>query len=314
MMLTRQQHRLSNIARVANRSSARRKLQPSQYKHNISSAPRNVSFRAISHAATFIPHGPWYYSNSSSTGFITQTDAETGVRTLACSVQVQQHKESLVRRLIRKLLEWAALLKDSILITARSSVIVIRLSPLLILTPAAILSSRKWDDESKMNASIISDTSWWYCRYTIQQLGPAFVKMAQWASTRRDLFPANVCNRLSELHDSNIVHSWSYTRKVLRQMFGEDLNGLEIINKNDDVVGSGSVAQVYRGIIHDPTTKTQKCVAVKILHPNIKQKMERDIMLMKRIANIIGTCTIRVFGKRYFSHCHTVHLTLLFIL
>ena len=65
------------------------------------------------------------------------------------------------------------------------------------------------------------------------------------------------------------------------------MNGLEV--RNSDVIGSGSVAQVYRGSIHDPVTNSHKSVAVKILHPNIEEKMERDIIMMTRIANVIGT-------------------------
>ena len=294
MMLTRQ-HRLSNIARVANRSSVRGTFQSSQYNRSICPTPRNISYRTISYSATFIPHGP-YNSKSSSIGFITQTDEESRLRTLACSIQINHLKESFLRKIIRKLLELAVLLKDSILITARSSAIAIRLTPLIILTPAAILSSSRQNEKSA-KTSIIADTSWWYFRHTVQKLGPAFVKMAQWASTRRDLFPANVCNRLSELHDSNILHSWNYTQKVLKQIFGDDMNGLQI--RKNDVIGSGSVAQVYRGIICDLATNTQKSVAIKILHPNIKERMECDILLMKRIANVLGT-----FDRRYSIFFH----------
>ena len=63
----------------------------------------------------------------------------------------------------------------------------------------------------------------------------------------------------------------------------------------DDILGSGSVAQVYSGVLKNTgnaTTnddwKSKRKVAVKVLHPNIRCLIERDLRLMERVAGIIG--------------------------
>ena len=73
---------------------------------------------------------------------------------------------------------------------------------------------------------------------------------------------------------------------------------LEIVNHAP--IGSGCVAQVYEGKLHhspeDPAgtgggvdPKASVPVAVKVLHPNILQKMQQDIFLMKYMASWVDT-------------------------
>lgn len=47
----------------------------------------------------------------------------------------------------------------------------------------------------------IENITWNYLLYSISQLGPCFIKLAQWASTRPDLFPIKLVNRLTILQD-----------------------------------------------------------------------------------------------------------------
>lgn len=105
------------------------------------------------------------------------------------------------------------------------------------------------------------------------------------AATRRDLFPLRMCNKLSELHDMASIHSLEHTRSTLENAFGDyEAKGLTV---NDIILGSGSAAQVYRGILSSQgKTKT---VAIKVLHPNTRQMVERDLKLMQHVADLIDT-------------------------
>ena len=59
--------------------------------------------------------------------------------------------------------------------------------------------------------------------------------------------------------------------------------GLKIDPNN--VIGSGAIAQVYKGsLTHNGV---RKLVAVKVLHPNIHKRIERDLSLMRRVAELI---------------------------
>ncbi len=148
-----------------------------------------------------------------------------------------------------------------------------------------------------------SDMAWSYTLHTLQCLGPAFVKLGQWAATRRDLFPVHVCNRFAELHDTARVHDWKYTRRALVDAFGSDYEerGLVVGNASSNsntakeveeantnhrggILGSGCAAQVHIGKLHNKT------VAIKVLHPHTRTSIQRDLALMQHIADFVDVC------------------------
>ena len=57
------------------------------------------------------------------------------------------------------------------------------------------------------------------CRRTLEILGPAFIKWGQWAATRRDVFPPDLCKELERLHSHAPKHSLNFTQSVIRQAF-----------------------------------------------------------------------------------------------
>lgn len=119
-------------------------------------------------------------------------------------------------------------------LTIRAFVLFLKFTPLLLLYPLNLLSSR-W-------ASCWLDALLW----VTETSGPTFIKMGQWASTRRDIFSPEFCERFSRLHVRVRPHSWEHTKLCLRRAFGESWRRvLEFQSK--EPVGSGCVAQVYRG-------------------------------------------------------------------
>ncbi|XP_055277351.1 uncharacterized aarF domain-containing protein kinase 2 isoform X4 [Moschus berezovskii] len=75
--------------------------------------------------------------------------------------------------------------------------------------------------------------------------GPTYIKLGQWASTRRDLFSEAFCAQFSRLHVQVSPHPWTHTEHFLRQAFGEDWGRVLCFEKQEPV-GSGCVAQVYK--------------------------------------------------------------------
>ncbi|KAJ9599280.1 hypothetical protein L9F63_010237 [Diploptera punctata] len=96
--------------------------------------------------------------------------------------------------------------------------------------------------------------NFWY-RVMLRDLefcGPIFVKLGQWASTRRDLFPEELCTCLSKLQRRTRTHSWYYTQYCLEKAYGSQWKKIFISFDNDCIpVGSGCCAQVYKAWI-DP--------------------------------------------------------------
>ncbi|XP_028624281.1 uncharacterized aarF domain-containing protein kinase 2 isoform X1 [Grammomys surdaster] len=75
--------------------------------------------------------------------------------------------------------------------------------------------------------------------------GPTYIKLGQWASTRRDLFSEAFCAQFSKLHVQVTPHPWARTEYLLQQAFGEDWGSL-LLFETREPVGSGCVAQVYK--------------------------------------------------------------------
>lgn len=79
--------------------------------------------------------------------------------------------------------------------------------------------------------------------YLVERSGPAFIKFAQWASTRRDLFSKEFCDLFSQLHTSTKPHSWKRTQKAMEEALGPDWRRF-FQDFEEKPCGSGCVAQV----------------------------------------------------------------------
>ncbi|KAI1882514.1 hypothetical protein AGOR_G00251540 [Albula goreensis] len=115
----------------------------------------------------------------------------------------------------------------------RALVLLLKFGPLLLLYPLSLISARlgsRWLDALLW----VTETS-----------GPTFIKLGQWASTRRDVFSPEFCDRFSRLHVQVRPHSWAHTKQCLTRAFGEAWRRLFVFDSKEPV-GSGCVAQVYR--------------------------------------------------------------------
>lgn len=115
----------------------------------------------------------------------------------------------------------------------RALVLMLKFSPILLLYPLSLISQH-WT------------TCWLDALFWVTETsGPTFIKLGQWASTRRDIFSQEFCDRFSRLHVKVQPHSWTHTKQCLRWAFGEGWRQLFIFDSKEPV-GSGCVAQVYR--------------------------------------------------------------------
>jgi aarF domain-containing kinase len=68
------------------------------------------------------------------------------------------------------------------------------------------------------------DDDWWtWVVARLESGGPTFAKLCQWMATRRDLFPAPLCDKCSRLHHSARAHTWEATQARLVEALGEKL-------------------------------------------------------------------------------------------
>lgn len=123
---------------------------------------------------------------------------------------------------------------------------------------------------------------------TLEKAGPAFIKWGQWAATRPDLFPKDLCTELAKLQTKAPAHSFSFTQKSIEKAFGRKLP--EIFERFDEEpVASGSVAQVYKATLkyRYPGQQIKPIVvAVKVRHPGVGEAIRRDFTIINFLAKI----------------------------
>ncbi len=154
-------------------------------------------------------------------------------------------------------------------------------SPILFIHTAAFLTRSTFLENLEVR----------YLIFVLHTAGPAFIKLGQWAGTRRDLFSENFCRILSSIHTRCNLHSWDETKKLLIESFGESWDERLVI-QDPNPIGSGCVAQVYQGYLIPPSNEAKSGssqervpIAVKVLHPGIVEAMDMDIRLMKSVAS-----------------------------
>ena len=103
---------------------------------------------------------------------------------LACSsssLALKREDDLLfLRRFVTWIQAWIRHLWNIVSVSTRSAEIAIRLSPLIMLTPIAMLAERIRAEEGN---NYLSEVSWAYAISAIQGLGPVAVKLCQWAGT-----------------------------------------------------------------------------------------------------------------------------------
>ncbi|KAI7733003.1 hypothetical protein M8C21_024994 [Ambrosia artemisiifolia] len=131
---------------------------------------------------------------------------------------------------------------------------------------------------------------WIQCvHYTLEKAGPAFIKWGQWAASRPDLFPNDLCTELAELQTKAPAHSYAYTKKTIEKAFGRLLPEI-FENFEEEPVASGSIAQVHRATLksrHPGQRIKPILVAVKVRHPGVSEAIRRDFILLNIFAKML---------------------------
>ena len=118
-------------------------------------------------------------------------------------------------------------------------------------------------------------------REALESLGPIFVKFGQVLSTRRDLLPPDIADELAKLQDRVPPFPSSVAVAMIEKSFGRPLNKI-FASFDHTPIASASIAQVHFAVL--PNGRE---VAVKVLRPNMKPAIEKDLALMHMMAGWI---------------------------
>ncbi|WP_298137615.1 ubiquinone biosynthesis regulatory protein kinase UbiB [Acidiferrobacter sp.] len=117
-------------------------------------------------------------------------------------------------------------------------------------------------------------------RQALEELGPIFIKFGQMLSTRPDLVPDDIVVELSRLQDRVPPFAGEQAIALIEAAYGMPL--AQAFRTFDATpVASASVAQVHFATLHDGTE-----VAVKVLRPGIETILERDLALLRTLAQL----------------------------
>ncbi|GAA5955502.1 hypothetical protein JCM8115_006772 [Rhodotorula mucilaginosa] len=166
-------------------------------------------------------------------------------------------------------------------------------------------------------------TRWWYYLlvHQMEMAGPTFIKLAQWAGSRTDLFPAELCNLFGKLHSQGKPHSFRYTKRVIERAFGLPFERI-FVEFRETPLGIGAIAQVYKAVLNPdllpedylalkhtddpaPTARLSRTiapmpddkrpkhvpgatVAIKVLHPRVEKQIGRDLKIMMFFAKALN--------------------------
>ena len=122
----------------------------------------------------------------------------------------------------------------------------------------------------------------------VVELGPTFVKIGQYVSTRGDVFPEEIIDEFVELQDNVMPMEWKQIEPIV-----SNVNDLSMICT--EPMASASLGQVHRAQYNG-----LPCV-IKILRPEAKEQLQDDVENLKiiskifRIFNPTGSSDIEMF-------------------
>ena len=112
----------------------------------------------------------------------------------------------------------------------------------------------------------------------LTELGPIFVKFGQILSTRRDLLPADVADELTTLQDRVTPFPEAIARAAIERALAAPIDE-RYATFDGNPLASASIAQV-----HAATLMEGREVVVKVLRPNIRERVADDVALLRAIA------------------------------
>lgn len=124
-------------------------------------------------------------------------------------------------------------------------------------------------------------------RKALEELGPIFVKFGQLLSTRSDIIPEEIAQELVKLQDQVPPFSGEIAKIIVEKALDAPLS---TVFETFDVkpLASASISQVHPAVLLDGQQ-----VVVKILRPNIKKTIIKDLEILKIVAD---------FAEKYSKH------------
>ncbi|HZE78389.1 MAG TPA: AarF/ABC1/UbiB kinase family protein [Nitrososphaeraceae archaeon] len=110
---------------------------------------------------------------------------------------------------------------------------------------------------------------------TFIELGPSYIKLGQWLSSRADLLPLPYLEELSKLQDEVPAAEFSKIKPIIESELGNINDIFESFNTS--ALSGASLGQVYLA------RYINREIIVKVSRPDIEEVIENDISILKKI-------------------------------
>src|SRR6185503_12195738 len=110
---------------------------------------------------------------------------------------------------------------------------------------------------------------------TFIELGPSYIKLGQWLSTRVDILPQPYLEVLSRLQDDVPPAPYSDVKPIIERELGPVAHAFEQFDST--ALSGASLGQVYLA------RHQGKSVIVKVSRPDIEKVIENDIYVLKKV-------------------------------
>ena len=110
---------------------------------------------------------------------------------------------------------------------------------------------------------------------TFITLGPVYIKLGQWLSSRADILPQPYLVEMAKLQDRVPAAPFDQIKPVIERDLGPISEKFDHICP--DPISGASLGQVYRGIVNG------KEMAIKVKRPGIESVVEMDIRVLKKV-------------------------------
>jgi len=110
---------------------------------------------------------------------------------------------------------------------------------------------------------------------TFLTLGPVYIKLGQWLSSRADILPQPYLEELAKLQDSVPAAPFDQVKSIIEKDLGPINEKFDEINPES--ISGASLGQVYLGSI------SGQQVAIKVKRPGIEKVVAKDLKVLKKI-------------------------------
>lgn len=125
----------------------------------------------------------------------------------------------------------------------------------------------------------------------LEELGPTFVKLGQFLSTRPDFLPPEYTQAMERLQSNVGSFPYEQVREIVQSELGRTVEDA-FAEFTPTPLAAASIGQVHRAVTHDGRT-----VAVKVQRPGIRDKVLTDLDVLGEVADFAQART--EFGELY---------------